>query len=47
LKYLEQELEVTCQKDHRMDLIFDDKARQVRRNRGVIVGQETKPVRKD
>jgi len=47
LKYLEQELEVTCQKDHRMDLIFDDKARQVRKNRGVIVGQETKPVRKD
>jgi FMN phosphatase YigB (HAD superfamily) len=37
-KYLGKKLEVTSEKDHLMLTLYDDRARQVRRNTGEIVG---------
>ena len=39
LKHLGFELEITCQKDFKMYLLYDDCARQVERDTGRIIGE--------
>lgn len=38
LKHIGVELEVTCEKDYQMWLLYDDRARQVERNTGRVAG---------
>lgn len=39
-KYIGQELDVTCEKDYGMHCLYDDRARQVLFNQGVVVSHE-------
>lgn len=38
LEHLGFELEVTCEKNYRTKIIYDDRARQVEKNKGQLVG---------
>jgi hypothetical protein len=39
------DLQVTSKKDYQMIVLYDDRARQVIQNQGIVVGEEDKPLR--
>ncbi len=38
-------LQVTSKKDYQMIVLYDDRARQVIQNQGIVVGEEDEPLR--